>query len=623
MRRGRARPALRLFALLGVCALGLTAIGGRLVQLQVVKAAAFENLGAQQRVRNVELPARRGAIYDRNGVPLAVSVDARGIFVNPRFVDDPKATAAALAKELRMPVPDVAAKIAKKSGFVYIARKVEVAVADRIMALDLPGVGALDETKRVYPQGTLAGQVLGFVGLDDEGLAGVEAAFNDVLAGTPGKQIVEVDPQGRPIASGVQSIRRPVRGRDIVLTIDRDVQFKAERAVADAVTKWSAKHGSALVMDAQTNEILAMANYPPFNPDRFAAADKGVARNRIIQDAYEPGSVNKLLTAAAALDSGLVKPGDMMTVPYRMYIGREDFTDYQPHPTWRINYTGVLERSSNVGTIMVAQKVGPKRIYDMMGKFGYGSKTGVEFGGESAGISLPLADWSATSIATIPVGQGIAVTPLQMANVYTTVARDGVWKMPRLVSAVGDKVNPPKHPERRVISTFTAAQLRGMLLNVVENGTGRSARIPGYLVGGKTGTAKKPLVGRRGYSTEVFTTFLGMVPVDKPRFVVGVVIDEPSLHQAASTAAPAFQQITSFVLARWGVPPQVVPAEKDLKKALQPARAPAPSAPRATSSASPKPSTAGSPRPSSHPSPKPSSTSSPAHAAPSGAGPGP
>jgi len=589
VRRRGARPALRLFALLGICSFGLVSIGGRLVQLQVVKAAAFEDLGAKQRVRHVELPARRGAIYDRNGVPLAVSVDARAIYANPQFIDDLKATAAALAKPLGSDAAAVLAKLMKKkAGFVYLARKVDIAAANAIMALKLPGIGALDETKRVYPQGVLAGQVLGFVGTDSQGLSGIEATFDEVLAGTPGEQIVEVDPQGRPIASGDRSVREPVRGSDIVLTLDRDVQFQAERAVADAVTKWNAKHGIAIVLDSRTNEVLAMANYPPFNPARFSEFPVEARRNRAVQDAYEPGSVNKLVTATAALDSGLVKPGDVMSVPYRMYIGREDFTDFEPHPTWNITYSEILSKSSNVGTIQVAQKIGGKRLYDMMGKLGYGRKTGIEFGGESPGISLAYEKWSKTSMGTIPIGHGIAVTPLQMLNVYTTIARDGVWMSPRLVTSVGEDERRPALPDRRVASTFTMAQLRGMLLNVVENGTGRNARIPGYLVGGKTGTARKPNVGRRGYGSSVFTTFIGMVPVDRPRFVVGVVLDEPSLHIAAATAAPAFQKITSYVLARWGVPPQVVPPEKELRKAMQPARAPAPPKPAATSS--PKPS---------------------------------
>ncbi|HVL89027.1 MAG TPA: penicillin-binding protein 2 [Actinomycetota bacterium] len=618
MRRRGARPALRLLALLGACSFGLIAIGGRLVHLQVVKASAYEDLGAKQRIRKMELPARRGAIYDRNGVPLAVSVDARAIYANPQFIDDPEGTAVLIAKHLGTDTETILTRLTKKkSGFVYLARKVDIAAANAIMNLDLPGIGTLDETKRVYPQGTLAGQVLGFVGTDNQGLSGLEATFDEVLAGTPGEQIVEVDPQGRPIASGVRSVREPVRGRDIVLTIDRDVQFQAERAVADAVIKWTAKHGMAVVMDSQSNEILAMANYPPFDPARFGDYPVETRRNRAVQDAYEPGSVNKLVTAAAAVESGLVRPGEMMTVPYRTFVGKEDFTDFEPHPTWNITYNEVLAKSSNVGTIQVAQKIGGKRLYEMLTKFGFGKRTGVEFGGESPGISLAYEKWSKTSLATISIGHGIAVTPLQMLNVYTTLARDGIWKQPRLVTTVGDDERKPSQQPRRVASTFTTAQLRGMLMNVVENGTGRNARIPGYLVGGKTGTARKPNVGKRGYGSAVFTTFIGMVPVDRPRFVVGVVLDEPSLHMAAATAAPAFQKITSYVLARWGVPPQVVPPEKEYRKSLQPARAPAPPAPpkpaatpatKPTASPVPKPSASPAPERSGSPSPKPSAS---------------
>lgn len=612
-RRG-SRPALRLLTLLVASTLSLAGIGVRLVHLQVVEASEYEDLGARQRVRRLELPARRGAIFDRNGIPLAVSVEARAVYANPRFVEDPDATATAVAKVLGADAASLKEKLRRKSGFVYLARKVDVAVAGRVVALNLAGVGTLDESKRFYPQGPLAAQVLGYVGLDNQGLGGIEARFDDVLAGVPGEMVVEQDPYGRPIASGRREVRKPVRGRDVTLTIDRDVQYQAERALAESVAKTGARDGTAVVMDARTNEILAMANYPPFDPARFAEAPASVRRNFAVQDAYEPGSVNKLVTAAAALESGLVRPSDMMAIPSVLRVGNHTVDDFKSHPLWRITYSEALARSSNVGTIQIALKIGARRVATMIDGFGLGSRTGVEAAGESPGVTLPVDEWSRTSIATIPIGHGIAVTPIQMLNVYTTIARDGIWAAPRLVRTVGGKTAPPPRPNRRVISTFTAAQLRGILLGVVEGGTGRSARIPGYLIGGKTGTAAKPLVGRRGYSPDVITTFIGMVPVDRPRFVVAVALDSPDIHQAAATAAPAFQRITSFVLARWGVPPQVVPTGKDARKALRPARAPAPAAKPSTAptpAATPKPSHAASPTPAATPAPTPARAAAP------------
>lgn len=602
-RRRGARPAYRLIGLLGCLAFGLIAIGGRLVQLQVVRASAYSDLGAKQRVRNVELPARRGGIYDRNGVPLAVSVEARAIYANPHFVVDASGTAKALSQILSVDSVTLKAKLTRKDGFVYLARKVDVAAARRIIELELPGIGSLAETKRVYPQGTLAGQIVGFVGIDDQGLSGIESGFEKILAGTPGKEIVEQDPQGRPIAQGKRSITRPVRGKDIVLTIDRDVQFQAERAVEDAVKKSRANSGIAVVLDARTNEVLAMANYPAFDPARYNDFARDARRNRAVQDAYEPGSVNKLVTAGGALEFGVARPSDVLTVPYTMTVANNQFRDFEPHPTWTIPYAEVLARSSNTGTIQIALRLGPKRMFETLNRFGLGSKTGVEFPSESPGISLPLKDWSGTSIATIPIGQGIAVTPLQMANVYSTIARDGVWMTPRLVQSIGGAAQPPKNASRRAISTFNASQLRAMLLNNVENGTGRSARIPGYLIGGKTGTAYKPLVGRRGYSNDLVTTFMGMLPVDRPQFVVGVALDTPrAARTSAETAAPAFQRLASFLLSRTGVPPQMTPSRKDARKAIQVARAPAPPAP-----AKPSPAPATLP-PATKPKPSPTAT---------------
>ncbi|GAC1421732.1 MAG: penicillin-binding protein [Actinomycetota bacterium] len=560
MTRRGARPALRLLTLLLSLGLGLGGVGYKLVQLQVVHASAFEHIGAKQRIRHFQLPARRGGIFDRNGVPLALSVEARSIYADPRLVIDADETATTLTKLLGVDKDAIKERLKRKSGFVYLARKVDLRVAQRVLALKLPGIGALAETKRIYPQGTLAGQVIGFVGLEGHGLSGIESGFDSQLSGSPGVAVVEQDPRGRPIANGVRNVVNSVRGSDITLTLDRDVQFQAERALADAVAKTGAIEGVALVMDAQNDEVLAMANYPSFDPSQLSGSDADARRNRAVQDSYEPGSVNKLITAAAAIETNTVRPSDVFNVPDQLQVSDKVFHDFETHPTWTIPYTEILAKSSNVGTIEVAQKLGSEKLYDALDRFGLGHRTGIEFPGESPGISLPLDKWSGTSIATIPTGQGIAVTPLQMLNVYTTVARDGVWMAPRLVTRIGESSPPAPKPIHRVVSTFTASQLRAMLLNVVENGTGRSARIPGYLIGGKTGTAKKPFGGRRGYSNNVITTFIGMTPIAKPRFVVGVVLDSPGVHMAAVTAAPAFQRITSFVLARWGVPPQVVPS---------------------------------------------------------------
>ena len=551
--------------------LALAGVFGRLVQLQVVKAASFEDLGSRQRVHRVELPAKRGTIFDRNGVPLAMSIDARAIYANPQLITDPAGTAKAIASLLGLQPALVQGRLTRDAPFVYVARKVDLATADRVMALGLPGLGSLEETKRVYPAGSLASQVIGVVGTDNVGLSGLEAGWNKVLSGVPGEEIVEQDPRGRPIPNGQSRIRPPIRGQDLVLTIDRDIQFAAEQALARAIVKTGANHGTAIVLDPHSGDVLAMASWPPLDPNAFSTASPDLLRNRAVQDSYEPGSVNKVITAAAAIENHIADPSEILTIPNTLHVADKTFHDFESHSTWRITYAEALARSSNIGTIEVAQRVGKQRLYDMLRRFGLGQKTDVGFPAESPGQLLDLPSWYSTSLATIPIGQGIAVTPLQIARVYATIANDGLSVRPRLVRIVGETANSPEAPPldpRRVISPGTAAQVRAMLVGVVEDGTGRNARIPGYLIGGKTGTAQKPLDGSRGYSKDVMTTFVGMVPADAPRFVAAVVLDTPGTHISAVTAAPAFKEIVQFVVGALDIPPSMdVPATEPARAA--------------------------------------------------------
>ena len=561
MARRGARPALRLFAVLFGMTFALTAVFGRLVQLQVVKAATYQDLGSKQRVRRVELPAKRGTIYDRNGVPLAMSVDARAIYANPSFITDAAGTAKAIAPLIGLEPALIQERLSRKTPFVYVARKLDVAVADRVMALRLPGLGSLDEMKRVYPAGTLGSQLLGVVGTDNVGLSGLEAGWDKLLRGVAGEEIIEQDPHGRPIPNGKNQRRDPVRGQDLVLTIDRDIQFATEQALTRALAKTGANHGTAVVLEPHTGEVLAMANAPALDPAAFSTAKPELMRNRAVQDAYEPGSVNKVVTAAAAIENHIADPAEILKIPNSLRVSDKTFHDFESHGTWKITYAEALARSSNIGTIEVAQRVGKGRLYQMLRRFGLGQRTGIGLPGESPGLLLGLNDWYSTSIATIPIGQGIAVTPLQIARVYATLANEGISLQPRVLRATiderGAKHDRPYGQARRVVSAGTAAQVRAMLVGVVEQGTGRSARIPGYLIGGKTGTARKPLVAGRGYSNDVMTTFVGMVPADAPRFVTAVVLNAPAVHMSAVTAAPAFKEILEFVLRRMNVAPDV------------------------------------------------------------------
>jgi cell division protein FtsI (penicillin-binding protein 3) len=564
MARRGSRPALRLIGLLGVFTLLSVAVVARLVQLQVVQAAPLETLGEQQRVRELAMPARRGSILDRDLDPLAVSTEARAIYANPRLLAldgiDTDLMARQIAPLLDRDRSTILAALQEDAGFVYLARRVSPQVADQVLSLHLPTIDTLPESTRYYPADATAGQVLGFVNVDDLGLSGVEASQHAVLSGTPGLQIIERDPQGRPIPQGRSSITEPVPGSDVVLTIDRDLQFITEEVLARGVASNRATRGTAIVMDPRTGEVLAMANHPPLNPNSFAGASADRRRNRAVTDVYEPGSIFKVMTAAAALESGRVTPDTRLTVPDSMPLGGYTFRDYNVHPTWRINFAQVLARSSNVGTIKVAQRVGPRALHRTMRAFGIGKRSGVGFPGEGSGLLLPPDEWYGTSIATIPIGQGVAATPLQMASVYATIANDGVRVRPRLIRGTvepdGAFIEADAPQARRVVSAFTAAQVRAMLVGAVEDGTGSNAQIPGYIVGGKTGTANIPREDARGYSSRVIVSFAGLAPAEDPRLVVLVQLDNPRAGSVASiTVAPVFRELMRFGLAHFGVPP--------------------------------------------------------------------
>ncbi|MCA1830832.1 MAG: penicillin-binding protein 2, partial [Actinobacteria bacterium] len=346
----------------------------------------------------------------------------------------------------------------------------------------------------------------------------------------------------------------------LVTTIDQDVQYVAESALAKGAAATGARDGSALVLDPHTGDVMAMANWPPLDPARYTEATPDEQRNRVVTDVYEPGSVCKVITASAAIELGVASPDTKLHLSTRLPIGNATFTDSVAHPL-KLTYAQALSYSSNIGTITIAQRVGAQHLSDFVSRFGLGSTTGIGFPGESPGIVTPLAQWTPVSMATIAIGQGIAASALQVASVYGTIANDGVRVRPRLVKAyvLPDGTVRPIDPEPavRVVRPYTAAMVRGMLADVVEHGTGVRAQIPGYLVGGKTGTARVPLKGARGYSTDIITTFAGMAPLDAPRYVVVVSLNNPRPRTAAQTAAPIFRVIMEYLLSHEGVAPTV------------------------------------------------------------------
>jgi cell division protein FtsI (penicillin-binding protein 3) len=543
--------------LFAVMALSLSALAVRLVLLQVRDGATYEALAMEQRVRRIALPAERGTIYDRSMHELALSLPAKAIFADPALVQDPAGTTARLSEILDVRPADLRRSLTAESRFEYLARAVDLAVANRVDRLDLPGIGFIDEPKRTYPGGGLAAQVLGFVGVDGAGLAGLELQWDGVLAGRAGRMLVEQDPDGLSIPQGRLEVEEPRRGRDLVLTIDKDLQYFTERALAGAVEQNGALGGTVIVLEPSTGDVLAMATNPAFDANAFPDAPAFVTRNRGVTDVYEPGSVNKVITASAALEEGVMGIRERLWVPPRYQVGDKVFTEAHPRPAMSMTLTDIISQSSNIGTIMTAQRLGSERLDDYLRDFGFGVETGIRFPGESDGILMPEEEWWTTSMGTIPIGQGIAVTPLQMASVYATVANDGVRLAPRLVRGTveGDDVRE-RDPlvSERVVSTRTARLVTRMLADAVASGTGQEAQIPGYWVAGKTGTARKPLQDALGYSEEYVASFIGFAPARDPAVVVAAIIDEPDTVYGGVAAAPLFREVAEFALAHLRVP---------------------------------------------------------------------
>lgn len=575
----------RVSAFLLSLALAFLAIGWRLVSVQALEADRYAELGREQRVRHVELAAERGTIFDRDGNELALSVPQQTVWADPRVVADPAGYARQLAplladgEDIATVEHTILARLSKRdAAFVYLRRKVDDAVAAKVAALGLPGVGFVPESMRHYPS-DLAASVLGLVGTDNDGLGGLELKYEEELAGKPGELMVERDPQGRDIPQGQRTYVPPQPGADLVLTIDHGIQFEAERALADAVDEYGALGGQCVIIDVTTGDILAMANVTAGTDGRPTGPDPHAAKNRTVVDVYEPGSTNKVITVAGALEEGLVDPGTGFVVPDHLTIADHTFTDHDPHPTETWSVEKILVESSNIGSILIGQKLGQERLEEYLRKFGFGSGSGLGFPGESAGI-LP-SEWWATSMGTVPIGNGLAVTTLQMVDVYATIANGGVWREPQLVRATvdaeGDRHDVDPGVSRRVITEHTATQMREMLANVVYEGTGTQANIPGYIVAGKTGTARKPIEGGRGYyEGKHIASFAGFAPVDDPKLAAIVVIDEPNATYGGVVAAPTFSRVMRHALRIEGVPPRAgegIPAE-----APKPAPKPVPSA---------------------------------------------
>ncbi|MBN2622754.1 MAG: penicillin-binding protein 2, partial [Acidimicrobiales bacterium] len=537
----------------------------RLIHVQVLGAERYVAYGDDQRIKPIEVAGGRGAIYDRNGDDLAISIPQTTVAADPSIIADPEAAARRLAAILDLDRDDLLAQLTGEGRFVYLARQVDDQVGDAVKDLDIDGVITFEEQARFNPSGDLARSLIGQVDPDSDGVSGIEHSYDEQLAGESGLFIVERDLAGRTIPAGRHHVEPAEMGDDLILTIDRDLQYEVENVLSRQISATGAQGGTAIVSNVETGEVLALANEQA-DPDTGVVGNTG--KNTAVTDWYEPGSVNKVITLAAALEEGVVTPEQVITVPPALRVADHTYNDSHPGD---LSVTEIIAKSSNVGTIKIAQELGADRLHDYLVRFGLGQPTNLGLPHETDGLVPDTDDWSGTSIGSIPLGQGISVTAMQMLYAYNTIANDGVYVAPTLVAATRD-AEGERHPaaagdSRRVVSPTTASQMRAMLTEVIENGTGREAAIDGYAAAGKTGTARKPQPDG-GYKDadgnyHYISTFAGFLPADDPKLSIIVVIDEPSTSPYASeVAAPAFRDIGRYAAQITGVAPEWAPAEE-------------------------------------------------------------
>lgn len=540
---------------------GLVVVG-RLAQLQLAQGSQYRARAQRQQERKIEISPRRGSILDRAGRELAVSVEVSSVYASPDDVGNAKQAARALAPVLGIPERAILTKLASDKGFVWIVRKIDPAVADAVRDLKLPGIHLVPETKRYYPKGSLAGAVLGYVGTDDTGLAGLEYAYESSVRGKPGQVVALRDARRSTYGeSEGPNVRAEQEGATLTLSLDSGIQFAAERELIATMLELHAKSGSIVLMDPSNGEILAMASAPFFDPNQYAKCPADVRRNHAVADAYEPGSTFKIVTGSVALEDGVIGLDEVIDTGHGVVkIGNVTINEDKHHDYGALTLAGVLAHSSNVGIIRVGLRLGPERLFEGATKFGIGKPTGIDLPGESQGIFRPLARWSFLSNASISMGQEVSLTAVQLARVAAVIANGGLLVEPHLVTQIArpdGRLETPAPPAPvRIVSLETAKAMKDMLVGVVENGTGAEAAIPGFSVAGKTGTAQK--AGPGGYQKgRHVPNFVGFVPAESPRLVGVVVIEEPQgKYYAAQVAAPLFARVVSQALGILRVAPE-------------------------------------------------------------------
>ncbi|MGI9019995.1 MAG: peptidoglycan D,D-transpeptidase FtsI family protein [Solirubrobacterales bacterium] len=542
----------RIGLLFALFALALCIVVARASWLQGVRGAELRADAQSQQVETVAVPGSRGSILDRNGTELAVSEDAATIFATPYQVENPVETAEKLAEALDADSDEILKPLTdEESGFEYIARKVDLPTAERIRKMDLAGIGALADSRRIYPQGELASQVIGSVGIDNNGLTGLEASQEETLHGSEGEREIVRDALGKELERN--TLASAQTGTDLQLTIDASLQARTEEVLAGIAETYSPKGATAIVMNPRTSEVLALANYPAADPTDLAGASQQELANRATGYTYEPGSTFKAFTVAGALEEGIVTPQTPFDLPPTIQVADRVIEESHPRGYVTLSVADILAQSSNVGAVTIGLETGAERFDHWIRKFGFGAPTGIDFPGEEQGIVLKPEDYSGSTMGNLPLGQGLSVTPIQMATAYSAIANGGVLRPPRVIAQRGSE--PEGEPEgERIISRDTAAKVRTMLEGVLApGGTASEVSVPGYTLAGKTGTAQKVIDGV--YSDSQFVaSFVGFAPAENPQLLVSVVVDEPQGdYYGGTVAAPAFGEIAKFALPYLGI----------------------------------------------------------------------
>lgn len=534
---------------------------GRLVHIQIIQGPELAAKSQSNRLQNVILPAIRGNINDINGVPIATTVIAKNVTCDQTLISDPAGAAALLSPVLGIPIPELTASLTGEKRFNYIAKRITPEKWKEVAALDIAGIFSEPTTTRVYPNGGLAGSVVGYVGAEGHGLGGLEFGIDSQLAGADGKVTVE-RVNGREIPGSETQSLSAIDGLSVNLTIDRDIQAVAERALVERIEFAGASGGTVVVM-RKNGEILALANAPMFDPNKpFDTADF-LKRNSAVTDVFEPGSTSKVMTMAAVINEGAADPLTPFTVGSSITRGGTAFKDHDEHGVLQLTLNGVLAKSSNIGTIMASELIGQDKFYDYLKRFGMGELTGLNFPGESGGL-LPDPtnpnQWSGTTFPTLAFGQGLSLNAVQAASVYATIANDGVRVSPRLISSYSRNDGTVEYTNQansvRVVTAKTAKTIREMLMSVVsDQGTAPQAQIPGYQIAGKTGTANKYSEVTGGYSGYT-ASFIGIAPGNNPELVVAVMIHDPvNGHYGSTISGPVFKQVMTYALAHEKIPP--------------------------------------------------------------------